>query len=153
MVLHDSIKRNGSQMVNKDLIYFTDSRVLQFWYQNNCIKSEVAEKLIDIQDWCLEKNISMEEVWKPRESSIINTADMSCKSDTDDFSILNHIYRLLVKSFKVNLIYFQMTSNYIHKKSIKKRKDAFVSFKISRHYQSLFKSDEKIRQILEKNFK
>ena len=115
LVLHDSIKRNCSQIVNKDLIYFTDSRVLQFWYQNGSAKQEVAEKLIKIKDKCLENNIIMEVVWRPRESSIIKTADTSCKSDTDDFSILNHIYYFLVNHFKLKIECDLFASTLLHR--------------------------------------
>ena len=115
LVLHDSIKRNCAQFVNKDLIYFTDSRVLQFWYQNGCTKPEVVEKLIDIKDWCLERNIILEVVWKPRESSIIKTADTSCRSDTDDYALPNQIYRFLVHHFKLNIQCDLFASTLLHR--------------------------------------
>ena len=115
LVLHDSIKRNCSQRANKDLIYFTDSRVLQFWYKNGCTNAEIAAKLIDIKDWCLENNIILDVVWRPRESSIIKTADTSCRSDTDDYSLPNEIYRFIVHHFKLNIQCDLFASTLLHR--------------------------------------
>ena len=115
LVLHDSIRRNCVKHGNKDIIYFTDSRVLQFWFQNGSAKAEVADKIIDIKDKCLERNIILEVVWKSRDSDIIKTADTSCKSDTDDYSLPHKIYGFLVNHFGLTIECDLFASTLLHR--------------------------------------
>ena len=93
LVLHRCIKDNAEQHRNKDLVYFTDSRVLFFWHRFGTANANVAILLLQVKQTCIRNNIILEISWKPRTDSLIQLADTSCRSSTDEFSIKNENYR------------------------------------------------------------
>ena len=116
LVLFDCIKNNRSKKLRgKDLVYYTDSRVLYFWYKNGTTNATVAEKLIQIGIWCFDQDIILEVVWKPRDSQEITLADTSCRTDTDEFSLPRHVYDFLTKHFKLEIKCDLFGSTLLHK--------------------------------------
>ena len=115
LVLHDCIKRNHKKYQSKDLVYYTDSRVLFFWNKNGSTIAHVAERLVDIVKWCLESDIILEVTWKSRNSKTISLADTSCKSDTDDFSLPIKVYKMLIKHFDMKIECDLFASTLLHR--------------------------------------
>ena len=63
----------------------------------------------------MERNIILEVVWKSRDSDIIKTADTSCKSDTDDYSLPHKIYGFLVNHFGLTIECDLFASTLLHR--------------------------------------
>ena len=99
LVLYRCIKDNAEQHKNKDLVYFTDSRVLFFWHQFGTANATIAILLLQVKLTCIEHDIILEISWKPRTDSLIQLADTSCRSSTDEFAIKNGNYRKICKFF------------------------------------------------------
>ena len=84
----------------KDLIYFTDSQVVYFWHLYGTANRNVAELLIQIKVNCLRNDVILEIAWRPRSNNKMVLADISCRTNTDDFSIPKKRYDKLCRLFK-----------------------------------------------------
>ena len=115
LVLDDCIKRNYKKNKSKDLVYYTDSRVLYFWFENGTSRQEVAEVLIRIISRCLNSDIILEVVWKSRLDPKIELADTSCKTDSDDYSIPNKYYDFLCSFLKIQVEVDLFASTLLHR--------------------------------------
>ena len=82
LVLHNCVKRNAPRNKVKDLIYFTDSRVVYFWNLYRTASREIAELLIQIRVNCLRNDVILEIAWRPRENSKITLAHLAGQIQT-----------------------------------------------------------------------
>ena len=95
LVLYHCVKSNASLNIGKDLVFYTDSQVLYYWHCFGTANNQVAELLRMTKQICLRNDIILEVSWKPREDAKIQLADASCRTDTDDFAIPDHVYKRL----------------------------------------------------------
>ena len=92
LVLHSCVKHEKENFRGKNIVFYTDSRVLYFWFSKGSTISQVALKLIDIFSWTLERNAILEVVWKPRTDRLIELADTSSRTSSDEYSLPNLVY-------------------------------------------------------------
>ena len=91
IVLHDCIKENAPINKGKDLVYFTDSRVIYFWHLYGTANSRIAEILIQIKLKYLRNDVILEISWRPRSDRRITLADTSSRTCTDDYALPQRI--------------------------------------------------------------
>ena len=60
VVLHTCIKNRKEEFKNKNVVFYTDSRVLFFWYRYGSTLRNVAMKLIEIYTWLLDNHAVVE---------------------------------------------------------------------------------------------
>ena len=118
LVLHRCIKDNAEQYKNRDLVYFTDSRVLFFWHWYGTANANVAILLLQVKQACIRNNIILEISWKPRTDSLIQLADTSCRSSTDEYSIKNNNYRKICRFFNFQPTVDLFASSLLHRTKI-----------------------------------
>ena len=116
IVLHKCVKNQKSEFQSKNVVFYTDSRVLYYWYKYGSTLPQVAEKLIDIFTWLLDNKAVVEVIWKPRSNNLVELADTSSKSDTDEYSLPRSKFNRIVKIFKVQLDHDLFASSISHQK-------------------------------------
>ena len=115
IVLHDCIKENAPINKGKDIVYFTDSRVIYFWHLYGTANSRIAEILIQIKLKCLRNDIVLEISWRPRSNRKIVLADTSSRTSTDDYALPLRRYKELCKIFNFEPVVDLFASTILHK--------------------------------------
>ena len=115
IVLHDCVKVNAPINKGKDLVYFTDSRVVYFWHLYGSANSRIAEILIQIKVKCLRNDVILEISWRPRSDERIALADTSSRTNTDDYALPLKRYKELCKIFKFTPEVDLFASTILHK--------------------------------------
>ena len=100
LVLNRCISDNAHENRGKDLIYYTDSRVLHFWHLYGTANGRMADLLRQVKQTCVKYDIRLEVTWRPRTDALIQLADTSCRSSTDEYSIPNLKYKQICHFFK-----------------------------------------------------
>ena len=103
LVLHRCVKHEKDTFSGKNIVFYTDSRVLYFWATNGSTLHNVATKLIDIFSWTLDNNAILEVIWKPRDDRLIELADTSSRSSTDEYSLPTSVYRRILEVLAVTV--------------------------------------------------
>ena len=102
-VLHRCVKHEKENLRGKNVVFYTDSRVLHFWFTNGSTIYNVALKLIDILLWTLERNTILEVVWKPRTNRMIELADTSSRTSSDEYSLPSLVYSQIISTLNVTI--------------------------------------------------
>lgn len=123
LVLHSCVKHEREDFRGKNVVFYTDSRVLYFWATNGSTISCVADKLIDIFSWTLERNSILEVVWRPRTDRLIELADTSSRTSTDEYSLPSSVYSTIVSLLDVTIEHDLFAS------SILKKHESFFSLR------------------------
>ena len=116
IVLHTCIKNRKTEFKNKNVVFFTDSRVLFFWYKYGSTLKQVAEKLIEIHTWLLDNHAVVEIVWKPRSDSLVKLADTSSRSDSDEYSLPKSRFNQIEEILNVRMKHDLFASSISHQK-------------------------------------
>ena len=100
LVLHSCVKHEKEHFRGKNIVFYTDSQVLYFWFTNGLTIHNVALKLIDIFNWTLSNNMILEVVWRLRSDQLIELANTS--------SSLNGIMDSIINSLKFEMEHEEM---------------------------------------------
>ena len=103
LVFHSCVKKEKRSFEHRNVVFYTDSRVLYFWFTYGSTIQCVAVKLIEIYQWTLDNKVCLEVVWKPRSDKIIELADASSRSDSDEYSLPSRVYQKIVDTLEVDL--------------------------------------------------
>ena len=103
LVLHSCVKHEKEYFRGKNIVFYTDSRVLYFWFTNGSTIHNVALKLIDIFLWTLSNNTILEVVWKPRTDQLIELADTSSRTSSDEYSLPVSVSAAILSTLNVNI--------------------------------------------------
>ena len=117
-VLSDCVKQNAPRNKGKDLVHFTDSRVVYFWHLYGTANKDIAELLIQIKINCLRNDVILEIAWRPRENSKIMLTDTSSRTNTDNFSLRKTKYNELCKLFNFEPEVDLFASTTLHKTDV-----------------------------------
>ena len=103
LVLHSCVKHEKEHFRGKNIVFYTDSRVLYFWFTNGSTIHNVALKLIDVFNWTLSNNTILEVVWRPRSDQLIELADTSSRTSSDEFSLPASVFSTILTTLNVSI--------------------------------------------------
>ena len=95
--------------------YVTDSMVLQHWIEKGSIQMRYSDNLRRLFLEAYNRNITLHCAWSNRSNMIIDIADQSCRSSTDEYSLRPEDDQYIAKHFQQEFTLDPFASSYLFK--------------------------------------